>query len=389
MGVPVLHCYGDYKWTGPSGPVARLCRELTRRGRRADLACIAADGEGKRSLPGRAREMGLRVYDEFFFESDPNLRRNDRDVRRLRRLVDEGDYGLVHCHGSWDQVIAALALRGRRARIPLVRTDHRARRYRRTPLHRLYYGPRLIDHLTVLSDRQRVHAVDKLRLPPDFVTTVRGAVDSEAFRPLEPPVGLREKLGFGTDDVVFGVVARVQYHRRFEVLLEAALHLRKLDPRVKIAVCGRGTHKSEILDEPVVHKGLQETVFPLGYRTDDYREVLATFDAGIMLVPGSDGSCRAALQMAAMRKPLVVARRGTLPEIVRDGESGVVIEDTPENLAEAVLDLAASAKERNRMGKAARRRVCRRFAPSGQAEAVEEVYRRVMKCEGLRSSPHA
>jgi len=378
LPVPVLHCYADYKWTGPSGPVARLCRALTERGWRSDLACIGAGDATGRSLPGRAREMGLTVYDDFDFESVLRLWRSRGDVGRLRNLVDGGDYGLVHCHGSRDHVIASLAMRGRRREIPLVRTDHAARRYRKHLPWRVFYGPAMIDHLIVLSDRFAFQAVNLMGLSSDFVSTVRGAVDAQKYRPRTPPEPLRAGLGFRQDDVIFGVVSRVQWRRRFGVLLEAARRVQQLDARVKIAVCGRGTHKKDILDGPVVEMGLEETVFPLGYRRHDYLNVLATFDAGIMLAPGSDGSCRAAMEMAAMGKPLVVAEGGTLPDIVRDGETGMVIDDTPQNLAEAILAMAADPGQRREMGAAARERMQSVFSPDVQAEKVIAVYEQLL-----------
>lgn len=378
MPVPVLHCYADYKWTGPSGPVARLCRALTERGWRSDLVCMGAGAATERSLPGRARQMGLTVHDDFSFGSVLRLWQWGADVRRLRELIDGGDYGLVHCHGSRDHFIGSWAMRGRRGEVPLLRTDHGAHRYRRRLPWRLFYGPAMIDHLIVLSDRFAFQAANLLDVSTDFVSTVRGAVDTEKYRPRTPPEGLRERLGFGEDDVVFGVVSRVQWHRRFDVLLGSAKRVQKLDPRVKIAVCGRGTHKKEILDDPVVQVGLKETVFPLGYRRDDYLDVLATFDAGMMLVPGSDASCRAAMEMAAMEKPLIVSQRGTLPDIVRDGETGMVIDDTPENLAEAMLEMAADPVRRREMGAAARERMKTVFSPDVQAEKVIAVYQQLL-----------
>jgi glycosyltransferase involved in cell wall biosynthesis len=301
------------------------------------------------------------------------------DVRRLRRLVREGDYALVHCHGSWDHFVAGRGLGRRgRARTPIVRTDHAARELRRSWLWRSYFGPVTIDHLVVLSDRLRAQAVDRLRLDPEGVTTIRGAVDADDFRPIEPPADIREQLGLDADDVVIGVVARVQKHRRFEVLLEAATVAREHQPRLKVAVCGRGTHKRTILDRPLRRMGLEDVVLPLGYRTDDYRQVLAMFDAGLMLVPGSDGSCRAAMEMAAMEKPLIVARRGVLPEIVRDGETGIVVHDTPERLALAMLEMTADASARRRWGRAARRRMQRMFGPDRQVEEHLALYRRLL-----------
>ena len=385
VGEPILHVYADYKWTGPSGPVARLCRELSRQGWRSDLVCARPPPESERSLGSRAREMGLGAFEEgFCLDSSCGLRGAMRDVKALRELIREGGYRLVHCHGSWDHFICALALRRRRGATSLVRTDHRGRAYRRNPFWRRFYGPRTLDHLIVLSDRYAAQAVDRMKLAPDSVSSVRGAVDTEEYRPVQPPPELRKRLGLGAQDVVFGVVARVQWHRRFDVLLEAALRVQRQSRRIKIAVCGRGTHKREILDEPLARLGLEGTVLPLGYRTDDYMDVLSTFDAGLMLAPGSDGSCRAALQMAAMGKPLLVARRGTLPDIVVDGETGVVIDDSPANLAEAMLQVAADRDARRRWGVAGRRRMQEHFSLSVQAERVRQVYEKVL---GRRPEP--
>lgn len=378
MCVPVLHCYADYKWTGPSEPIAQLCRELSQRGWRSDLACRPTRAPDESGLPQRARAMGVRVFDNFSFAGRANPWKHVRDVRRLSGLIAEGDYGIVHCHGTWDHVIAFLALR-RSRRVPLVRTDHGAREYRRGPLSRFYYGPRMTDHLVVLSDRCAVRAVSKLGRDPDTVTTIRGAVDTDAFRPMEAPAGLREQFGLSAEDVIVGVVARVQRHRRFDVLLKAARIVRQRDRRVRIVVCGRGTHKASILDRPVVRMGLEDTVIPLGYRTDDYREVLSMFDAGLMLVPGSDGSCRAALQMAAMGKPLIVARRGVLPDVARDGETGIVADETPSDLAEAILEMAADGDRRLEWGRAARQRMCRHFSLPAQVDRLSRVYRSLLK----------
>jgi glycosyltransferase involved in cell wall biosynthesis len=76
-----------------------------------------------------------------------------------------------------------------------------------------------------------------------------------------------------------------------------------------------------------------------------------------------------------MGTPLIVARRGTLPDIVRDGETGIVVEDTPENLAEAMLEMAADPERRRQWGHAARGRMRRLFNPQRQTEKVIEVYR--------------
>jgi glycosyltransferase involved in cell wall biosynthesis len=237
----------------------------------------------------------------------------------------------------------------------------------------------------VLTDKFRAQAVEALTMDPNRVTRIRGGVDVEKYRPYDPPAGIREQFGLSEQDVVFGIVARVQWHRRFDVLLDAFDRVRQRDPGIKIVVLGRGTHKEEILDRPLVQMGLEETVYPLGYRREDYRDVLAMLDAGLMLVPGSDASCRAAMEMASMGKPLVVAERGVLPDIVVDGRTGIAVKDSPENLATAVLEMAHDPEKRRRWGEAARERMVDLFSLDRQADATEQLYHRLLSRRGTRA----
>ncbi len=374
---PVLHTYADYKWTGPSEPLLAMLRELGARGWPVSLACMRDVPEEPRTLPRTARQAGITVQDDFGLRGWTHVPEVLADVSRLAARIQEGGYRLVHCHGTWDQIVARLALRRLERPIPLVRTDHAARDYHRRLVDRWFYGPRFCDHLIVLADRYRAQAVDRVGREPGTVSRVRGAVDVEEWRPMEPPAGLRRSLGINDNEVLIGLVARVQPSRRFDVLIDAADIVRRRNPHVKVLVLGRGTRKAELLDRPLIERGLEGTVISGGYRRGDFREVLATFDAGLMLVPGSDGSCRAALQMAAMGKALVVAQRGVLPEIVVDGRTGIAVDDTPENLADAILDMAESAERRREWGQAARRRMEEHFTVACQVSDLEEVYARV------------
>ena len=380
MSVPVLHCYADHKWTGPSEPVLRLCCELSRRGWRSDLACVPAPRGHQNQLAERARAAGIQTFEPFGHVYGMGLMGALSDCRRFAELVARGGYRIIHCHGSRDHLIAGWSRPQFDSRdVRIIRTHFKAHDFSSSLLMRRYFGPTMIDHLVVLSDRFAVQAVSRLRLAPERVTTIRGAVDTEEFRPQRPPDGFRGQFGLSPEDVVVGVVARIQRHRRFEVLLKAARIVRNQDPRVKVAICGRGTHKRAILDRPVAKMRLQGTVVFLGYRQDDYRETLSMFDAGLMLVPGTDGSCRAALQMAAMGKPLIVTRRGVLPDIVRDGETGiVVVKDTPESVAEAIVEMAADPDSRAQWGQAAREHMCRYFSLPRQADEVISVYERLL-----------
>jgi glycosyltransferase involved in cell wall biosynthesis len=75
---------------------------------------------------------------------------------------------------------------------------------------------------------------------------------------------------------------------------------------------------------------------------------------------------------------MVVARRGVLPDIVADGETGLVVKDIPEYLAAGLLEMASSAERRRRWGRAARRRMKEKFSVDGQARDLISVYERLL-----------
>ena len=105
---------------------------------------------------------------------------------------------------------------------------------------------------------------------------------------------------------------------------------------------GRGTHLEETARRPAARLGLSERVIFAGYRSADYPDVLRASDVFTMLVPGSDGSCRALLEAAACGLPAVTTGLGSLPEIVVHGETGLVVAADPAPLAAAWRSLLES-----------------------------------------------
>jgi glycosyltransferase involved in cell wall biosynthesis len=203
---------------------------------------------------------------------------------------------------------------------------------------------------------------------------VLGAVDLARFAPKPPDPALRAALGLGPQQRAVGVVARVQRHRRFDLLLEAMLRLAPRDPTARLLVVGRGTHIDAVAKRPAAELGIADRVLFAGYREADYVDVLRTIDVLTFLVPGSDGSCRALLEAHACGIPAVASRRGALPEIVADGETGLLVDEDPEALCAAWQALLADSERRVRMGRSARQRAERCFDPARLAKEVESLY---------------
>jgi len=82
-------------------------------------------------------------------------------------------------------------------------------------------------------------------------------------------------------------------------------------------------------------------------------------DIFVFLMAGSDGTARALREAMAMGKPVIVANRGMLPELVEHGISGLVVNDTPEALFQATLQLLHHPEMREALGKAAYQKAIR------------------------------
>jgi glycosyltransferase involved in cell wall biosynthesis len=257
-----------------------------------------------------------------------------------------------------------------------VRSWRRAEAIALRPWNRWLFGPGTDGLLCVSPGSARRN--DSLRGGRPTLG-VFGAVDLARFRPAPPDPGVRAALGLAPGDRVVGIVARVQAHRRFDLLLEAARRLFARDARARLLVVGRGTRRAELAEAPAARLGIAERVVFAGYRAGDYADVLRASDVFTFLVPGSDGTCRALLEAAACGLPAVVTRRGALPEIVLDGETGLVVDETPDALAGAWGALLGDPGLRARLGDAAARRAREEFDPERLASRVLAFYETLLR----------
>jgi glycosyltransferase involved in cell wall biosynthesis len=370
----VLQLTSDWKWTGPAEPMLRLGLALEGRGSRVWLACPEPPGPRDRSLIAEARAAGLppALVIRRGRGTDP---RDFGDVRRLRALLDAEDVQIVHVWHARDHLLALQAAAGRRRRTRIVRSYRKAEKIASWPWNRFFFGPGTDGLVCVSPETARWNEALRGGRP---ITGVFGAVDLERFQPGAPDPSVRRELGFGEGDRVLGIVARVQPHRRFDLLLDAARLLFERSPDARLLIVGRGTRRRELAEEPVRRAGIEQQVTFAGYRHGDYEAVLRSIDVFTFLVPGSDGTCRALLEAAACGIPAVVSQRGALPEIVADGRTGLVVREDPEALAAAWQTLLEDAPRRAALGQAARERACRCFDPAAQAEALSDFYRRLI-----------
>lgn len=104
-------------------------------------------------------------------------------------------------------------------------------------------------------------------------------------------------------------------------------------------------------------------------------------DAAVMVyLSRQEGLGSAALLAMAAGVPVIASRVGGLTEIVRDGETGLLVENTAQAVADAVRRLVADPDLAARLGETARQRVAERFTVEAMVEKTLEAYREVVGC---------
>lgn len=372
----IVHVTSDWKWTGPAEPMLRLALAQQKAGHAVALVCPEPPS-ALRSLAGEARAAGIAPAITLSRARGLRPLGDLGDIRRLRGLLVKEGAEIVHVWHSRDHLLALRATSGlrRRGGVAIVRSLRSADPPPRRPWSRWLFGPGTDGLVCVSPGSAERHAALRGGRP---ITGAFGAVDLDRFFPRAPAPGTRESLGLEEGHRVVGIVARVQAHRRFDLLLEAAARLFREDSAARLLVVGRGTRRRELAEIPAERLGISERVVFAGYRVADYAEVLRAIDVFTFLVPGSDGTCRALLEAAACGIAAVTTRRGALAEIVRGGETGFVVDETPESLATAWSRLLMDPTLRERFGVAAACDARERFSPPRLAEKVESLYREAL-----------
>jgi glycosyltransferase involved in cell wall biosynthesis len=195
------------------------------------------------------------------------------------------------------------------------------------------------------------------------VELIPWGADPDVFRP--DPDGarrMRRLHGLAETDVLVLGVGRFVRWKGFDDLVTSIRRAREQVPALKLVLVGDGDLRGE-LETQVADEGLAGVVSFAGMAVrEDVNAYLSAAD--IVAVPSVhsdgfvDGQPTVALEAMSAAKPLVVTRVGGLPDLVRSGENGLVVEEhDPDALAEAIVSLARDAPWRAAMGAAARARV--------------------------------
>jgi len=213
----ILHLFANYKWTGPADPAIRAAARLRALGLDVTFAQgIVTHRGGEHRMAEELARAGVPVVVGLELRKHFHLGALLRDVRALRRLIARDRCDLLHCHLPADHLIAALAVRGLPQPPAIVRS-----------LYDPEPPPRGLRSRAAF--RATVGAIAPTRAAADGVVAGFGLPPGRVL--LQPPVteprrldgpDLRAAWGLDGRHRVVGITARIQPHRRFDLLWATA-----------------------------------------------------------------------------------------------------------------------------------------------------------------------
>lgn len=218
------------------------------------------------------------------------------------------------------------------------------------------------------------------------ISHIGGGIDLEEFNAerftYSDVVAKKRELGITEKEKVVGMIGRLVKEKGFMELFEAVRAIKGTLPNVKFLVAGPlDTDKADALSPDIVKDlGLEDDVISLsGGRRTDIPELYAIMDV-FALPSHREGLPRTLMEASAMAKPVVTSDIRGCREVVKDGETGILVPlKDADALAEAILLLLQDEGRARAMGQAGRRRAEELFDERKVFQRVEAEYERLLR----------
>jgi L-malate glycosyltransferase len=238
------------------------------------------------------------------------------------------------------------------------------------------------DHLIAVSNYVKRSANRHLRIPLDSIEVVYNPIDTDLFK--SPPAKGRAEIlsecGLPAESLVLLNVARVSPQKGLIYALRALPAILERYPAAHLVSIGATT-------DPAWHAQLQREAAELGivdhfHLLGTRRDVIDFLRAcDVFIFPSLyEGLGIALIEAMAAGCACVASAAGPIPEVVHDGEDGILVPPgNPEAIVAAVCRLLSDESLRVRLGKAASESALSRFQPQQSAATLTRIYRQVVE----------
>lgn len=296
------------------------------------------------------------------FDRSPFSAKNVKAYRQLKKIIDSGEYDIIHCNTPVGGILARIASRRvRQQGCCVIYTAHGFHFYDGAPRKNwlIYYPIEKImahftDKLITINEEDYRLALKKFSCPTYHVhgvgikTLKYDAVSSENA------VAFRKKQGWQNDFLIV-CTGELNTNKNQSTLVSAMNQVVECVPNAKLLLAGNGPSEGE-LRQLISKMKLGNKIILLGYRTD-----LEWFVHSCDLVVSASFREGLGLNIAeAMycKKPVVASLNRGHKELVENGRTGYLVDaDSTEAFAKCIIELAKNESKGRNFGKMAYKRV--------------------------------
>lgn len=306
---------------GTMGFFKKFIEELIQEGHTVDIATCESD---KSKVPPCYREWGCKIH-QISTSRSPLNTGNLKAIRQIRKIVQDNQYEMVHCHTPIAAACTRLACRKLRKKgLKVYYTAHGFHFYKGAPLKNwLIYYPieKICAHWTdmLITMNEEDYAVASQKMKAKRIEYVAGVgIDVAKFRDaVVDKQKKREELNVPEDAFLLLSVGELSYRKNHETALKAIALLK--DPSIHYIIAGKGG-KQEYLESMAKELGLENNLHLLGYRSDIPELNKA---ADMFIFPSyQEGLPVSLMEAMAAGLPVVCSEiRGNV-DLVKNGETG-------------------------------------------------------------------
>jgi glycosyltransferase involved in cell wall biosynthesis len=291
-------------------------------------------------------------------------------IERLGALVGQLDPALIHVNDIWwvPHTVRAIAS-GRSHSMPIVahvRQEIEPEKVGRYELNRV--------EAVIAISRQIEQSLITGGVLMSRVRTLYSGIDFPKRQSPHDDQAIRRLIGLPSGAVLLGTVANLFPRKGYEVMLRALPAIIHAVPMVHYVIVGSDDHGyADRLKRLASKLTITDRVHIVGFQ-DPVQPFLAALD--LYLHPAlMEGFGIAVVEAMAMGKAVVATTTGGLPEVVGQGETGLLVPPgDAESLAEAAISLLENKSKREQMGVCGRMRAQEIFSLDASVAHMEQLY---------------
>lgn len=293
-------------------------------------------------------------------------------VRQLRQWLKAQRPSVVFCNDM--RGLLTMGVAARMAGIPVIIWDkldkpHGILDWFQLPLTQLNI---------IISDAVRVkYPKQQQRWFQKRIHKVHEGVDLERY---SAHISVREPLGLTNDHIVLAMVGSISERKGQDRLMRLIPQLAEYYPQLRVLLVGDPDESARDYFMDLPNRD-HPNVMHVGFR-DDIPAVMQSIDS-LLILSRQEGMGMVIVEAMAAGKPVIGTRAGGIPEVVVDGETGLLVEgDDDDALLEAIATLCDDAVARRRMGEAGRARAEAHFDRPKQHARVIELMEQLVETQG-------